>query len=352
MKLASTFSVFLALLVNASGCGGKLAADDGVSTGKATGRLFLLSDDGLERSPDGIHFRLVDAAFDTVPFAAASAGDSGLLIVDRAGRSYISHDGGDTFARGGLVADVDPTDDLSVPSVVWDGSRFFAVGNSKRGAVAASSTDGVAWTPIWAPTEVFQADTVFTTPQNTIRITAFLSESEVPALYALDDTGWRREGPSAMYPREQPAQDAHIIDAKYVPSLGQTFVLHANSELWSTTDGETWTQHTLPAAPPHSYSYRLAAAGDRIALLFEEGAVATSVDGEHWTTGSVDTTSTLTQIAYGGGKYFITGFAHRRAADGRFHTSLVAGASTDATTWTGTSFQDHGLPHQLVYVGQ
>ena len=41
----------------ASACGGKLATDDSVTTGKATGRLFLLSDDGLERSPDGIHFK-------------------------------------------------------------------------------------------------------------------------------------------------------------------------------------------------------------------------------------------------------------------------------------------------------
>ena len=217
--------------------------------------------------------------------------------------------------------------------IIYDNSKFIAVGNNRTTTTScgyiSTSTDGTTWT---TPTQVLDAGTTvwWKLAYNGSMYLAVTSNDKFVST-STDGTTWTTPTQVSDLPSE-------TIYALY--SYGSTFiVLTSNANMFSTTDGITWTnegQSSTLIQPWMIQAFSVVWDGSKFVAIYRiydhsyntnYEYVSTSTDGITWTT-PVNITSALGnsprnyRISYGLGKYI--------AVDSQGYIST----STDGTTWT------------------
>ncbi len=119
---------------------------------------------------------------------------------------------------------------------------------------------------------------------------------------------------------------------------GSQFVLLVGTDVYTSTDGETWTrkEDNLGFSSPTEIAYGngLYVAGGAVGGL-QQGTILTSTDLETWTEIDMTFAQPITDIAYGGG-YFV-------AVTGRFGGNGLLYYSADGQTWTEFDAELQGI---------
>lgn len=216
--------------------------------------------------------------------------------------------------------------------IIYDNSKFIAVGNDRTTTTScgyiSTSTDGINWT---TPTQVLDAGTTvwWKLAYNGSMYLAVTTNDKFVST-STDGITWTTPTQVSDLPSE-------TIYALY--SYGSTFIVFTiNANMFSTTDGITWTDEgqssTLIQSVKQSFS--VVWDGSKFVAIYRNydysnsNFVTTSTDGITWTTPQ-DITSALGnsprnyRISYGLGKYI--------AVDSLGYIST----STDGTTWTNAT---------------
>lgn len=171
---------------------------------------------------------------------------------------------------------------VNLNDVIHDGTRFIAVGNS---GVSLTSTDGSTWTVVttasagsWS--KVASAGSVIVAQSN---VTPF---------------AWRSTNAGATW---SPVATTLVSSSGYdgVLFANSLFVMAANTSIFTSTDGNTWTSRTNPttSTPLSGVAY----SGATWAIGLQAGgtnAAITSTDGTTWTTRTTTSIAASSQAGH------------------------------------------------------
>lgn len=248
----------------------------------------------------------------------------------------------------GSLSSVFGTD--NVAGLTYNGTVFVAVSNLGK---VATSSDGVTWTLRSVPTQanfttgVFAAfvnglffvggsgnstSRLYSSPDGitwTERTLAF-GASNV-AVTGIAYSGTRYVAVAALGYRSYSdnltawtAAGQAPSDARGVAFGSGTFVhtVASTAEVFTSTDGITWTSRTLPGICGDSIAF----GAGRFVIVGAAGAMYQSTNGISWTAITSGTTSGLGRVVFGGGAFFVSSNASSffsRSLDGITFESLT-----------------------------
>jgi hypothetical protein len=191
-----------------------------------------------------------------------------------------------------------------VTAIASDGTSFVAVGNGQY----AGSTDGLAWTGS-------------TLPVNANAV-------------AYGNSRWLAAGSSSSTSSNGTTWAAAVTAPATILKLcygSGGFVGTASgttSSVYRTTDGTSWSTHSLPA----SAAWSGVAFGGGVYVAVRTGSTAAySSDGQTWTTANMPSSRTWNAVVYAAGRFFAFGY-----------NSTAAAFSADGQTWTAITLPASG----------
>lgn len=120
-----------------------------------------------------------------------------------------------------------------------------------------------------------------------------------------------------------------LLDIIWVSSLSLSVIVGANGLIFTSPDGNTWTQRTSGTTQALN---AVAWNGSLLVAVGGSGTILTSTNGTTWTSRTSNVSVTLTSVAFGGGVWFVTGNGG----------ALGSTRSSDGTTWTATTTTGSG----------
>jgi hypothetical protein len=190
-----------------------------------------------------------------------------------------------------------------VTAIASDGTSFVAVGEGKY----AGSTDGLTWTG-------------GTLPVNALAI-------------AYGNSRWLAAGSSSSTSSNGTTWAAAVTAPATISQLcygSGGFVGLASgttSSVYRTTDGTSWSTHSLPA----SAAWSGVAFGGGVYVAVRTGSTAAySSDGQTWTTANMPASRSWGSVVYAAGRFFAFGYNSTAAAfsaDGQAWTAITLPAS-------------------------
>jgi hypothetical protein len=211
----------------------------------------------------------------------------------------------------------------AINSIIYDGppgGKMFVVGINSR---VATSPDGTIWTERIASGGILGAYTV-----NRL---CYASAQEKFFAFAGSKVASSPDGETWTACPDRPNSNA-------VAYLNGKFV----SISFNSTDGSTWTEHepVLGGVGVRGMAYGGPAGREKYVAVGNEGAMAWSEDGEHWTqlSASVFGLSYIYDIAYGGGIFLAAGQDGKMAysVDGMFWKLIPPGIGTEKNSFNST----------------
>lgn len=275
--------------------GAQSGDDASIMPGAITGR-FVVIGDGVATSENARDWRAGRSP--AAELRAAAVQGTNLLVIDAAGRAWLSSDQGDTWSGGAVALPVGENDGVDL---TWDGREFVAVSGGWYGNSSAISPDGVTWTAIPAPdTHMFEL--AFRTAGG-VRVTAhFASDLMTPSIWELKGGAWELSGA----PRFVESRPEGFLAVAFSPELGRTFAV-SGATVFDTTDGETWSQHEVAE---RARLRAVAAGGGRVVTLGEGAEAWASTDrGVTWSRGDIQGGGFYYSLAYGNGLFVAAGRA-------------------------------------------
>lgn len=192
-----------------------------------------------------------------------------------------------------------------VEQVVAIDGGFLAVGRSETGAgVSWTSTDGRAWNePITLPgLEEGLITHVAALERGVLAVGYSLGDTKTYQFWiSADGRSWRRPA-SAPIARVEPGIAVAVSDAEYLVIGSPVSTGRSAPSLWTSADGETWTEHSTNLGPG-LLPVALASGSSGIVASFldpERGLVAHSVDGRSWQPHSLGAVASLLAAIPGG----------------------------------------------------
>lgn len=184
-------------------------------------------------------------------------------------------------------------------SVIWTGSRFFAVGEK---CTILSSPDGLNWSP---------------QKVSSLGLVCFGSGSQLSSIA--------------------------YSGSKYV-AVGSAGGSTEAMLVFSSENGETWQDRNVGA---FGYLFSVAWSGDRFLAvgsgsdLMHTSSILTSIDGTNWSEDSAGLGLLLTRVIWTGNKFYVTGDHGNvfSSGDGNSWKKLFVGDSVtlQSVTWTGST---------------
>lgn len=305
--------------VNSAGVSGPISGGDAcavvdlpatVRVGETLGRVVWGGTAHLTMAPNGRMLRSTDKGLTWTPVDAHwTAGITGLAY--GSGRfvasTYSASNSAPTLIStdDGLTWTAQPTPGLGILGLAY-GNGFF-IGGADYGRIH-KSTDGVTWTQVYSLWGThYRAVTSGTYNNN-------------PLIVAVGDAG--RVSTSSDGTTWASVTVGNGTQGIYGAAVQNDVVLvTSGTSVWkSTNGGASFTATTALGADPASF----VGAEGLFVTTGAGGFLATSPDGDTWTTRTTGTTQLLTSVAYDGADFLATG------------PSLVALTSPDGMAWSTT----------------
>lgn len=202
------------------------------------------------------------------------------------------------------------------------------------------STNGTSWTTVTAWTGTSRSTWVNMAYGNRLGTNVYMAvrTDTGSAVYksALTAGSWTSEGISGA---------SNLAGIHYSSSLGMWIAwtgsgnVSGNVEIFTSTDGDTWTQRTIATGTNNYVRYIVEGNGVLVALPGSSGTGSpygryyTSTDGITWTSRSVgstiytDSATALRNISFHNGRFWVIGLTSGA-------TNGISAYSTDGITWT------------------
>ena len=195
-----------------------------------------------------------------------------------------------------------PGVDITVEAIIFDGTRYVAVGDPSSSNYVLTSPDGLAWTAQQTNQLVLGLkDIVWTGTQ----------------YIATSDRGTFYTSPDAITWTLQHLLTG-LVDINALAWSGSVAVaVGEDGNIWSTSDGVTWTQQIGVTI---EYLTDVEWLNDQFVAVGANGTVLFSNDGTNWTTENTGTTDFLDTIAWNGSTYVALG-------------TISSFTSSDGVTW-------------------
>lgn len=211
-----------------------------------------------------------------------------------------------------------PGVDITVKSIIHDGTRYVAVGDPDSSNHVLTSSDGLVWTAHQTSQIILNlADIVWTG-------THYIATSDRGAFYTSPDAvDWTLQHLLTG-----------LIDINALAWSGSVAVaVGEDGNIWTTSDGVTWTQQ---AGVTTEYLRDVEWLNDQFVAVGENGTVLFSADGLNWTSESTGTADVLETIAWNGSTYAALGSGSFTSSDGvTWAPVAVAGLFEDAVWAAG-----------------
>jgi hypothetical protein len=280
-----------------------------------TGSLYVAvgANGTIQTSPDASTWTVQTSGV-SITLESVSSSGSGYVAVGGRGTILSSSDAVTWTMRTSNTA-------VQLNGVVWDGSQFVVVGNS---GVILTSPDGVTWTTRTSGTVNHLLAIAWSGSK------VVVSGAAGTMLSSTDGAVWS-------------LQTGIVVNSVYALIWTGTQFLAVSGGVGggvlTSPDGDLWT---VGASPASSTLQALASSGTKYVAAGQEGLLATSLDGNLWTTHTAKVTAMqFLSAAYGNNTFVATGAigTFARSADGiTWSVQTVGDQSVNQVIWADTQF--------------